>query len=224
MSSKPRTRIRRTAKEAREEILRAAEKEFIRHGPSGLRLKEIARTVGISHPTVLHHFGSREQLVEAVVRKRIDDMKGEVLEALSGGMPSPEGVRAILDRLAELFGDGGHARVVAFLALGDELIRDEEGIRPIADALKTAREGVRAGGSRAEASGDPKHEPASADDVATGDEESYFIVLLIATALFGEALAGLLFRGGDAQAPSSEAFRRWIAELLEPRLRASREP
>jgi len=194
MSSKRRTRIRRTAEEAQEEILRAAEEQFIERGPSGLRLKEIARSVGISHPTVLHHFGSREQLVEAVMRKRIENMRGEVLEALSAGLPSSEGVRAILDRLGELFGEGGHARVIAFLAL-EGLESDEDGLRPIADALSNAR------------------------STTPDDDDSYFIVLLIATTLFGEALAGPLFRGLDREAPTPAAFRRWLAELLEPRLR-----
>ena len=194
MSPKPRPRIRRTAEEAREEILRAAEAQFIQRGPSGLRLKEIARSVGISHPTVLHHFGSRELLVEAVVKKRIENMRGEVLEALSAGLPTTEDVLAILDRLAELFGEGGHARVVAFLAL-EELESDEDGLRPIASALRSLREGENF------------------------EEESYFIVLLIATALFGDALAGALFRGIDSEAPSPASFRRWLAALLEPRLR-----
>jgi AcrR family transcriptional regulator len=37
----------------------------------GLRLQDIAADVGISHPAVLHHFGSREALVHAVIQRAI---------------------------------------------------------------------------------------------------------------------------------------------------------
>ena len=53
-------RIRRTAEEARRLILDAAEKRLAQQGPEGLRLQDIARDIGISHPAILHHFESRE--------------------------------------------------------------------------------------------------------------------------------------------------------------------
>src|SRR5688572_5204467 len=65
-------RVRRTAGAAREAILDAAEKRLAEGGPAGLRIQEIARDVGISHPTLLHHFGSRAALVEAVVDRALE--------------------------------------------------------------------------------------------------------------------------------------------------------
>src|SRR6478736_553059 len=64
-SKKP--RVRRDAETARAAILEATEKRLVHVGPSGIRLQEVAADAGVSHPTVLHHFGSREALVQAVI-------------------------------------------------------------------------------------------------------------------------------------------------------------
>ncbi|MDO9127858.1 MAG: helix-turn-helix domain-containing protein, partial [Parvibaculum sp.] len=62
-------RVRRTAEEARRLILDAAEERLAKQGPEGLRLQDIARDVGISHPAILHHFESREGLVRALIAR-----------------------------------------------------------------------------------------------------------------------------------------------------------
>ena len=59
--------MRRSATQARELILEAAESQLSRFGPDSLRLKQLAADVGMSHPAILHHFGSRDGLVRAVV-------------------------------------------------------------------------------------------------------------------------------------------------------------
>src|SRR5690606_21428412 len=62
-------RIRRPAEEARRLILDAAEVRLAAQGPEGIRLQDIARDVGISHPAILHHFESREGLVRALIAR-----------------------------------------------------------------------------------------------------------------------------------------------------------
>ena len=62
--TKVKARVRRTAEDARAAILDAAERRLGATGPGGIRLQEVAADVGVSHSTVLHHFGSREGLVE----------------------------------------------------------------------------------------------------------------------------------------------------------------
>ena len=57
------TRRRRSREEARRLILDAAERLLTEGGPEAVRLQEVGRAVGISHPAVLHHFGSREGLL-----------------------------------------------------------------------------------------------------------------------------------------------------------------
>ena len=61
-------RTRRSAPEARRAILEAAEKRLREGGPEAVRLQDLARDLGVSHPAILHHFGSREKLIRAVMR------------------------------------------------------------------------------------------------------------------------------------------------------------
>ena len=92
-SKKKGPRTRRTADEARRLILDAAERQLAEVGPAGLRLQEVAKEVGVSHPTVLHHFGSREELVEYCLRRcrgwmiaggSIEMMKNRIAEGVFG--------------------------------------------------------------------------------------------------------------------------------------------
>ena len=78
------TRRRRSAAETRSAILEAAELRFLSGGPEAIRLQEIAADAGISHPAILHHFGSREGLVEAMVSRGIARLQAQFLE----GWPS----------------------------------------------------------------------------------------------------------------------------------------
>lgn len=54
----------------REQILDAALEVFSQHGDRGSSLQEIADRVGLSLPGLLHYFGSREELLLAVLERR----------------------------------------------------------------------------------------------------------------------------------------------------------
>ena len=60
---------RKSAKR-REDILNAAFEVFARQGYTATSVNEIARTVGMTQPGLLHHFGSKRALLEAVLAKR----------------------------------------------------------------------------------------------------------------------------------------------------------
>src|SRR3954453_9785960 len=53
-------------------ILEAARGEFAQHGFSA-RLQDIASRAGLSHPTLLYHFGSKERLYAAVIEEAMHD-------------------------------------------------------------------------------------------------------------------------------------------------------
>ncbi|MGC5168139.1 TetR/AcrR family transcriptional regulator [Luteimicrobium sp. DT211] len=67
-------RPRRATAERREEILRAATRVFGSKGYHNGSLQEVAGQVGITHAGVLHHFGSKDRLLWAVLeyRDRVD--------------------------------------------------------------------------------------------------------------------------------------------------------
>lgn len=193
-------RVRRTAEDARTAILDATERRLVERGPAGIRLQDVAADVGVSHPTILHHFGSRERLVQAVVKRRVQSMHEEVLVALVGAEQGEAPALALFERLYAALGPGGHARVVAFLALDGGAGMERESLFPLARVTHAARVARR----------DPEAPEPSLED-------SYFTVLLASFALFGEAIVGPLFRGEPGDDPDeakSRRFREWLARLV----------
>ena len=92
-------RRRRTAEEARAEILDAAERRLAAAGPAALRLQEVAADVGISHPAVLHHFGSREALVQAVVERAMQNLEDDLVRSFAGATAGVPDSAVLLDRV-----------------------------------------------------------------------------------------------------------------------------
>lgn len=188
----------------------AAERRLIAAGPKGIRLQDVAADVGISHPTVLHHFGSRERLVDAVVKRRVAAMNQEVILALTGANDDVQSAVALFERVYAAFAPGGHARVVAFLALEGRVPGAEPiSMRPLAEVMHAERL-ARCG-----------------DAPAPTFDDSYFLTLLSAFALFGEAIVGPLFRGEPEDTPDediSKRFREWLAKLMRKQLMMGTAP
>lgn len=212
-----RPRRRRTAEEARHEILAAAQRRLAEGGPEAIRLQDIARDLGISHPTILHHFESREGLMQALARSAIGALNTDVLRAISDPSrgTSPE---AVLDRVFATLGESGHARLLAWAALSERAPgrlkgqpAEQQILRILADAVhrRMVEEARRAGGR------------------APGHEEADFAVRLVAAAMFGDALLGdVLNRLGGLPNDASvqRRFRIWLARLLDERLRRAAAP
>lgn len=57
-------------RQRREEILAAATELFAKQGYRGTGLAAIAAEVGVTQPTLLHHFGNKEGLLRAVLERR----------------------------------------------------------------------------------------------------------------------------------------------------------
>ncbi|HEX3593811.1 MAG TPA: TetR/AcrR family transcriptional regulator [Polyangiaceae bacterium] len=197
-------RVRRTADDARREIVDATERKLRELGPAGIRLQQIAEEVGVSHPAILHHFGSREGLIQAVVRQAIERLEADLLRVIAEPPTSgkPLGTE-LIDRAFDVLVKGGHARVVAWLLLsGQWNISAESRMRAIAEAAYARRLQLEGDASNATL------------------EDTTFRMVLVALTIFGEALAGDAMResAGIADANAADRFRDWLAELiLDPR-------
>src|SRR5438876_12323626 len=96
------SRPRRVRTDTRNAILEAAERRLFANGPEGIRLQDIAADLGISHPAILHHFGSREGLIEALVAHGLAGLQAEFLAGWpSSKVPDIEGVLQRFFVLAE---------------------------------------------------------------------------------------------------------------------------
>jgi len=88
-------------------ILEAARGEFALHGYSA-RLQDIAQRAGLTHPTLLYHFGSKERLYAAVIEEAMLDWAAMTDRAVSVAPGGFERVAAsgVDDGLANGIGTG----------------------------------------------------------------------------------------------------------------------
>jgi AcrR family transcriptional regulator len=191
-------RKRLSGEEARTRILDAADQELRKVGPNGLKLTALAKELGVSHQAILHHFGSRDGLVAAVVRRALESLWAE----LSGGLrvldDHERGTGVLLERAFDVMIDQGHGRLLAWLALGDPE-GDLQNDHPIA-LLATMTHQVR----------ERDHGPSDPRDTT-------FMIMLLSHIVLGMSVfekgalvaAGL---GDDAQAKAD--FRTFIRDLV----------
>jgi AcrR family transcriptional regulator len=68
--------------ETRTRILDAAEELFMQHGFEGTSMRLLTAKAGVNLAAVNYHFGSKDALIEAVFRRRLDPMNTERVAAL----------------------------------------------------------------------------------------------------------------------------------------------
>ena len=83
----------------REEILDGAAEMFAEHGYHGSSLRDISRHIGISHSGMLHHFESKDALLDGV----IDRLEDHAQTALDRVPQLREDRRALLRGLADIW-------------------------------------------------------------------------------------------------------------------------
>ncbi len=198
-----RKRLRRTAAEARRLILDATEKRVAQVGPAGIRLQDVADDVGVSHPAILHHFGSREGLIDAVIERAVSHLEQDLIASFGKSVDATQATE-LLDRVFDTLGDRGHSRLLAWLILStehtpqQEQMGKERTLAKIAAAIQALRETARG-------------------EQAPPAEDTIFAVMLAALALFGEGLAGEVMcrsAGLSDPAQAQQRFRKWLARLL----------
>jgi AcrR family transcriptional regulator len=204
MAASRKTRKRRSAEEARRLILDAAEKRLREGGPEAVRLQDIARDVGVSHPAILHHFASREGLTQALERRAMERLEAELVEALSSRPAGGDTAVDVIERAFATLGDAGHARMLAWRVLQasrPEPNADRKLLRALADLLHARRVESAAAERRAP--------PARRD--------TEFVVRLAAAAMLGDGIFAPFLDAsfGRANDPARQRrFREWFARLL----------
>ena len=201
--TEPARRARRTPEEAKRLILETAQVLVARTGPQGLRLQDIAAEAGISHPLILHHFGSRAGLMRALTREAAAELKDRLVAA----MTQPEySIGQQLDQVFDAF-RGGLAQRLAWL-----LVEDPDGgqantaqantamiLRELADTLHARRVAAAAPG------------------VAIARDDTESLIHLVAIAAFDDAMYGAQLRrsaGIEGGEESARQFRAWFAALI----------
>jgi AcrR family transcriptional regulator len=205
MVTKAAKRIRRTPEASRLAILKAAERRLIADGLDGVRVQRIAADLGMTDAAVHYHFGSRDALIQALLRfsgKRLVTELDAILDAWDVD-------RLDLQRLGALFRESyaerGVARLVLWWALSGGKPRGSGMLRRLVEAVHEARE------RRAKVRG--QKPPTLAD--------TQFVITLLSGAhllmpIAGEAL--LLSADAAADAAGVEKYLDWVAALISAHL------
>ncbi len=207
-------RRRRTPETARREILDAAGQRLKNDGPDGLRLQAIAGDLGISHSSILHHFGSRDGLLDALSIDAFHVLERDLkiaLESPSEGEPAID----LFEKIAQILGEKGHARLLAWQLMNGRPLHDSaatrsalgrDGTGGLLDRLARTLHEMRLGNARTQGAASPSL------------DESRSIVAMVGCALFGEALAGELMlqsAGLGTHPETRKRLRRGLAKAVE---------
>ena len=185
-------RKRRTADESRQLILETAARRLKAHGLDGLNIKGVAEDAGLSHATLIHHFGSSGEMREALVDKMTLDLIADLLKAMDANQAPAE----LSGRVFEALAEDGHAKLLAWRAVeGSGKVADVEGATQLFGQL-IERAQVALG-------------------VET-EEAMRLSIFLVATAAIGFGLAGnMLAEVLNMSETEVAAFPQWVTDQLE---------
>jgi AcrR family transcriptional regulator len=74
----------------KQRILGAAEVLFARHGFAGASLRQVTSAANVNLAAVNYHFGSKENLINEVFRRRLDELNSQRLQALNAARALPD--------------------------------------------------------------------------------------------------------------------------------------
>ena len=192
-------RIRRTPEDAKALILSAAEACMMAAGPAGLRLQDVAQKAGVSHPTILHHFGSREGLVQALNRNTLEQLKTGLVSNMRSADPNDDGIAQTF----AVYRNGLAQRMIWLLQTpGTAPVSGAPMAEEIANALHAVRLRFAP--------------PGAVIDI----EDSRAVVQLIAIAAFGDAIMGprtrhaMGYRTDEQEQAERERFETWFRKLI----------
>lgn len=147
-------------RQRREEIVTAATELFAQNGYRGTGLLAIAAKVGVTQPTLMHHFGSKQGLLHAVIERRHAQDMAELELLLRAGLSSPLDV---LPRLAtHLRERAGLAHLFAVL-VAENLLPDHPAHDWFVERYRTTRTVVATALREGQSRGDVKADADVAD-------------------------------------------------------------
>src|SRR6187431_1550791 len=116
----------------RNRLLDAAEEVVLHHGIGGLTLLAIARQCRLSKSGLLHHFSNKDQLIDAMVERKVATWQADVDASIERESPGPGRVaRALLNMyvpMNERWSKEQRRRCTVLVAA---LVHDEKHARPL---------------------------------------------------------------------------------------------
>ncbi|MFB9683652.1 TetR/AcrR family transcriptional regulator [Amycolatopsis plumensis] len=189
------SRVRRPPDEARRLILDTAERLLAEGGVAAVQVRAVATRVGMTDAGVHHHFGSRDHLLEALLRHGGRKIRAGVEEVLASWLGRGADLGELVEALAAFY-RGGYGELAVALHAAGWRDRGSGMLAPVVDALHALRP-------------DAAHVPV---------EDTGLAVAALHQALVTEPLYGPVFRrsagvAGRAAATSGPQLRWWTTQL-----------
>lgn len=113
--------------DTRERILDTAERLFFSDGVAITGVDRVAAEAGVAIATLYQHVGSKDGLLEAVLRRRLDAWTTQWEASISAADSSRGRVLAVFDALVEFRRSSGTTQWCCFLATASERARPADG-------------------------------------------------------------------------------------------------
>lgn len=198
--------MRRSVDEARTRILDEAERVLIERGPDAIRVQTVARAIGVTDAAVHYHFGSRDGLVEALVRRAGRVLRDELTRAVEGWDAGALDVALLSEPMTKTFRARGYARLAAWMALTGRTIRGSGIFRGLAEEVHARRSDLAT----------DRHRTSPPLD------DTLFAIELLTLVTWADAVSGDSWRR-SVGLPTDQATRKrfldWFAGLLTDHLR-----
>jgi AcrR family transcriptional regulator len=131
-------RVRRPAADSKARILDAAEQVLIEDGPMAVQVRAVAALVGMTDAGVSHHFGTRDELLVALLRHGSRRLRAAVDEVVNSWVDDSGAVEALVQSIAALYRDRYGELAIALHSAGWR--NEGKGmLDPVVTALHAAR-------------------------------------------------------------------------------------
>jgi AcrR family transcriptional regulator len=208
-------RRRRTAEEAKALILTTAARRLREHGLEGLNITGVADDAGISHATLIHHFGSSLGMRDALVDQMTTDLLRDMLEALNRKTPAP----TLITDLFRALDQGGHAKLLAWQAVESKRKRTDFGEigKLFEDLLRTSIANLTSASDSVSGQDDSEKTAQELPHEVTQEvtQEVKRMIFLVSTVAIGYGIAGPVLPQLLGMSEDDTAnFPAWMAERL----------
>jgi AcrR family transcriptional regulator len=208
MAKVPAKRVRRSPEAARLAVLDVAERRLREHGLDGLAIVDVAAEVGMSHATLLHHFGTSDEMRNALIERMATNLLNEVSALLASEDDEEQHSGDFFVHLFEALAGGGHAKLIGWqnlVANSDGKARMSSQTRMLFDQVL---DGLRIRLIEA------------GRDAATADRDARFIVLLVVSSALGFGIGrGTLLDDVGLTEQSEIDFALWMGQLVSGLMR-----
>jgi AcrR family transcriptional regulator len=132
-------RLRRTPQAAKVAILEAAERRLHDEGPEGVRIQRIAADLGITDAAIHYHFGSREALMDALLRRIGRRLVDDIEATIESWAPDQIDVAALGRLFQRAYADERAARLALWLSLAGWRPKGSGMFKPLVEQVHRAR-------------------------------------------------------------------------------------